>query len=592
MALANMQSFTGDLYAVGTAMGLDGTKLKDKEGQRLIRLFCGPQKVSKNKPLARRTSDTNPFEWEAFCEYNIQDVVAEEEIQEKLIRFEIPDDEWTMYEIDQRINDTGLPVNRRFVEQAQIKSDTRKEELFWDMLELTQLANPNSTGKLLPWLQDRGYPFADLQKNTVTKVLNLDKEEPILDDDARKALRLRRFISQTSVKKFPAILRRLSHDDHLRHTLQYGGAARTLRWAGRGPQPHNLTRTPKLLEADDGGDWSRLTICADIIENGTYSDLQMFMSEPMIALAGSVRSSFQAHPGYELRVCDLKAIESAVIAWLAGCDRMLDVFRNGRDPYKDFGVELYKKPYDDITGSERTICKPAVLGCAYQLGGGKMKNGKRTGLWGYAENMGVNITEQEAWQHVKLFRETYAEIPMLWDHLDFAARSALAGRPRTVHGKLRFEMDGPYLTVRLPSGRKMYYYRPRIVTKEFEGKDRITGEPTVFTREVLSYMGKNQFTHQWGRVYSSPGKQAENVTQATAREILAIGIRRAHEEGFNIVGSVHDEIVCHQRVGDNYYTVDRLRECMIGEIAWATGLPLDASGYSHQRISEGLSDVV
>jgi DNA polymerase len=137
-------------------------------------------------------------------------------------------------------------------------------------------------------------------------------------------------------------------------------------------------------------------------------------------------------------------------------------------------------------------------------------------------------------------------------------------------------MDGPYLTVRLPSGRKMYYYRPRIVTKEFEGKDG-----TIFTREVLSYMGKNQFTHQWGRVYSSPGKQAENVTQATAREILAIGIRRAHEEGFNIVGSVHDEIICHQRKGDNYYTVDRLRDCMIAEIAWATGLPMDASGYSH-----------
>jgi DNA polymerase len=157
------------------------------------------------------------------------------------------------------------------VEQAQIKSDTRKEELFWEMLDLTKLATPNSTGKLLPWLQDRGYPFADLQKNTVTKVLNLDKEEKFLQAEARTALRLRRFISQTSVKKFPAILRRLSPDDHLRHTLQYGGAARTLRWAGRGPQPHNLTKTPKILEADENGDWSALTICADVIENGTYS---------------------------------------------------------------------------------------------------------------------------------------------------------------------------------------------------------------------------------------------------------------------------------------------------------------------------------
>jgi DNA polymerase len=557
-------------------MGIDGTRLKDKEGTRLIRLFCGPQKVSKNKPLARRTRETDPVDWELFCDYNTQDVVAEEEIQDKLIKFDIPEDEWRMYEIDQKINDTGLPVNRRFVQQAEIKSDARKEELFWDMLDLTGLTNPNSTGKLLPWLQARGYPFDDLQKATVGKVLTLDKEEKFLQDDAREALRIRRYISQTSVKKYPAILRRLSSDDHLRHTLQYGGAARTLRWAGRGPQPHNLTKTPKILEADENGDWSRLTIAADIIENGTYSDLQMYVNEPMVALAGSVRSSFQAHPGYELRVCDLKAIESAVIAWLAGCERMLDVFRDGRDPYRDFGVELYRKRYDDITAWERNICKPAVLGCAYQLGGGTMKDGKRTGLWGYAENMGVDITEREAAEHVRLFRETYAEIPSFWRELDMAARSAIAGRPTTIGGKLRFELDGPYLTVQLPSGRKMYYYRPRIVEKEYEGKDG-----TLFTRRVLSYMGMNTFNHQWGRIYSSPGKQAENVTQATAREILAIGIRRAHDAGFNIVGSVHDEIICHQRKDDDQFTVDRLRDCMIESIAWATGLPLGASGYSH-----------
>jgi DNA polymerase len=188
MALANMQSFAGDLLQIGVAMGLDGTKLKDKTGQQLIRLFCGPQKVSKNRPLARRTRDTNPFEWEAFCEYNIQDVVAEEEIQQKLIRFQVPEDEWRMYEIDQQINDTGLPVNRRFVEQAQIKSDTRKEELFWEMLDLTKLANPNSTGKLLPWLQDRGYPFADLQKNTVSASRGQDRapSSPVHQPDFRE----------------------------------------------------------------------------------------------------------------------------------------------------------------------------------------------------------------------------------------------------------------------------------------------------------------------------------------------------------------------------------------------------------------------
>lgn len=580
MALANMQSFTGDLLQIGRAMGLDESQLKDKEGSRLIKQFCGPQRVTKKNPHIRRTKETDPYDWESFLRYNLQDGPAEEGIYEKLIRFEVPDDEWTMYEIDQRINDNGMPVNRHFVEQAEIKSDIRKGELHRKMIKITGLDNPNSTQKLLPWLKERGYPWDDLQKASVTKSLKQDKEwraeggVSLLTDECRHALNLRRYASQTSVKKYSAILRRLSDDGKLRHAFQYGGAARTLRWAGRGPQPHNLTRTPKMLEADDDGDWGNLETAANIIEWGEYGDLTMFAKEPMIVLAGSVRSSFQAPAGYELTVCDLSAIESAVLAWLSHCKRMLNVFAEGRDPYKDFGTELYAKAYAEITKGERTICKPAVLGCGYQLGGGTTKHGKRTGLWGYAENMGVDITQQEASRHVKLFRKTYHEIPQFWAELDEAAKAAIHGRPSTVNGLIRFEMDGPYLTVRLPSGRKMYYYKPRIVQKEFEGADGST-----FTRRVVSYMGKSQFTHQWGRVYTSGGKQTENVVQATARDILAIGMRRAYDEGFNIVGSVHDEIITLQRKGENRLTLPLLRECMIGEIGWAKGLPLGAAGY-------------
>lgn len=580
MALANMQSFTGDLLQIGTAMGLDATQLKDKEGSRLIKMFCGPQRLTKKNTLLRRTRLTDPVDWQWFCEYNKKDVPAEEGIYNKLIRFDVPPDEWEMYEIDQEINDTGLPVNRRFVENAESMSDIRKYELHQRMIQVTGLDNPNSVQKLLPWLQQGGYPYADLQKASVTKTLKADKAVPFLQPETKQALRLRRYASQTSVKKYPAILRRLSPDNNLRHAFQFGGAARTLRWAGRGPQPHNLTRTPKSLEADDEGNWERLEAAADIIENGTYSDLGLFMKEPMIALAGSVRSSFQAHEGHNLTVCDLSAIESAVLAWLSNCSRMLDVFKDGRDPYKDFGTELYAKTYAEITKGERTICKPAVLGCGYQLGGGTMKRGKRTGLWGYAENMGVDITEIEADRHVKLFRKTYHEIPKFWSDLDIAAKSAVKGQPVIVNGLLRFAMDGPYLTVQLPSGRKMYYYRPKIVKKEFEAKELDhNGEHKKFTRRVLSYMGKNQVTHQWGRVFTSGGKQTENVVQATARDILAIGIRRAYKAGFRIVGSVHDEIITLTRIGDNYLTLPLLRECMISTIGWATGLPLGANGY-------------
>jgi len=903
-ALANMQSFTGDLFQIGTAMGLPQFRLKDKEGSRLIKLFCQPQRITQKNPHVRRTRETDPEDWQRFCDYNAQDVVAEDGIRDKLIRYEVADDEWDAYECDQEINDRGLPVNREFVENADILAEVRRAELKRELKTLTKLWNPNSTAKLLPWLQERGYEYEDLQKASVKKMLAKDTEcrkagEPVLTNDARKALRLRQNVSRTSVKKFSAIMRRLSADDNLRHSFQFVGAARTLRWAGRGPQPHNLTHTPKQLKPEDDTplNWEKLEVAARVIQSGNMSDLSLLFDEPMIALAGSVRSAFQAPEGYELLVCDLKAIETAVTAWLSGCTRMLNVFAEGRDPYRDFGVELYQKAYAAITGAERQICKPAVLGCfasdtlvltqrgwaeisevtsadrmfdgenfvshggvvyqgdkyvidlggvrvtpghevlvrankwesacrlsqntdiakkaialasgklsppvaermdctmfadvpvatlrrsinkilnlarvevacpaqdgrnvntpmvctfdfgtrvetwsidsqtdimrlsrgaaalemldtamadgvssvdfgtytnllrivlrfrdtaiqlwtstgrtmtetmrpvisisfpkpgitetkrtcdgsttaenecarlnlpndlhrdiatpeqlpvkydracppstlspikrsvreptfdilnsgpqnrfmvltsdgplivhncTYQLGGGEFKRNKRTGLWGYAENMGVDITREEAHRHVKLFRQIYSEIPEFWAALENAAKAALNGRPTTVNGKIRFAMNGPYLTVQLPSGRPMYYYKPRIVTKEFEGKDRVTGEPTVFTRRVLSYMGKNQITHQWGRVFSSGGKQCENVVQATARDILKIGMIRAREFGFELVGSVHDELIALVRKGDNCYTLEALRKCMVEAIAWTTGLPLDASGY-------------
>lgn len=582
MALANMQSFTGDLLQVGVAMGLPQFQLKDKEGSRLIRTFCQPQRLTRKNTYERRDRKTDPTDWQLFCDYNTQDVAAEDAIRDRLIRFEVPEAEWEIYAIDQEINDNGLPVNRRFVQNADVLADIRRAELKRQLKTLTGLWNPNSTQKLLPWLIERGYPYEDLQKASVTKAIKTDREEPCLTKEAREALRIRQNVSRTSVRKYPAILRRLSEDDRLRHSFQYGGAARTLRWAGRGPQPHNLTHTPKQLKPDDErpDDWEKLESAARTIENGDYSDMSLLFNEPMIALAGSVRSSFQAPAGYELRMCDLKAIENAVLAWLSGCERMLNVFHEKLDPYKSFGAALYNKPYAEITGAERQICKSAVLGCGFQLGGGEFKKGKRTGLWGYAENMGVDIPREEAHRHVKVFRSTYHEIPTFWYNLDDAARAAIAGRPTTVNGKIHFEMDGPYLTVRLPSGRKLFYYKPKIVLKEFEGKDKITGEPVIFTRWVVSFMGKNQLTHQWGRAYTSGGKWTENVVQATARDILAHGMRRCHEYGFTLVGSVHDELIAIAREGDNRFTVEAMRSCMIEGIKWTNGLPLDASGYA------------
>lgn len=521
MALATQQGFVGSLGDIGAAMGLPEDKIKLAGGKRLIQLFCQPQRITKKNPHLVRDKKTDPEDWAEFLTYNIGDVIAEDAMREIFLRYSEQSTEWEVYEEDQRINDRGLPVNRAFVEQAEKLSDLRRGALTYEMHRETGLSNPGSRDQLLPWLQQEGYPFDDLQKDTIKKVLNTDRdllrndEGAVLTSRCGRVLRLRQQASRTSVKKYPRMLQRLSNDGFMRHCFQYGGAARTLRWAGRGPQPHNMVRTPKWMEAEDG-DTTVLDMVAEAIEEGDYDWLSTIHAEPMEALAGSMRSSIQAPLGYELRVCDLKAIESAVVAWLSKCKGLLDVFKNKLDPYRSFATRLYGVSYDAVTSVMRTICKPAVLGCAYGLGGGMMREGKKTGLAGYAEGMGVELTFEEAAKHVAVFRETYHEIPVFWSDLMEAAKRAMEGIPSVVNDLLTFRViwskskqvdeDGNpirsplYLTIKLPSGRVMYYYKPRFVEKEFEGR---FGK---YTRTVLSYMGRQTNTHKWTRIFTSGPK--------------------------------------------------------------------------------------
>lgn len=601
MALAAMQGFVGSLLDIGLAMGLPQDKLKQAFGKRLIHLFCEPQRITKKNPHRIRTKETDPEDWREFLAYNVGDVEAEDWMRSILLRYPIGDMEWEAYERDQQINDEGLPVNRAFVEQAEQMSDRRRGELTWSMHRLTGLTNPGSRDQLLPWLKQENYPFDDLKKDTVKKVLNVDTEarrnndRPTVTSLCGRVLRLRQQASRTSVRKFPRMLQRLSNDGFIRHCFQYGGAARTLRWAGRGPQPHNMVRTPKWMEAEDG-DAGVLETVASAIEDGDYDWLASIHHEPMEALAGSMRSSIQAPAGHELRVCDLKAIESATVGWLSGCKRLLGVFEQALDPYRDFATRLYGISYSAVTAAMRTIAKPAVLGCAYGLGGGYLREGKRTGLWAYAESMGVELTPEESAGHVAVFRETYHEIPTFWGDLEQAARRAMDGVPTTVNGLLKFEVIwsqakdamgvvrqiAQYLTIRLPSGRRMYYYKPRYVEREMEGRDG-----TTYTKTSLSYMGRQTNSHKWTRIFTYGAKLCENATQAVARDVLVVGMLRAARAGFRLIGHVHDELIALQKRGNCFHTVELLRECMRSPISWAFGLPLDAEGYAARIYRKG-----
>jgi DNA polymerase bacteriophage-type len=580
MALAYMQSFTGDLADVGRQLGLPEDRQKQKDGRRLITKFSKPQRISKRNPNPIRDELSDPEDWRRFCDYCVQDVVTETAVYSRLIRFPIPAEEWDLYELDQRINDRGIPIDLRFVQQAIRMSERRTNHLVQRMREITDLPNPNAVGQLLEWLQHHGYPWRDLQKATVQKALTEHRDTPGgigLHPMAEEVLRLRQWAARISPKKYGTVQAACGQGDRMRFVFQFHGASRTARWAGRRMQPQNMPRTPKALESPKGvPEGALLEIVTDLIRGGDYEGVELYAREIMELLVGCARSMIRAKPGHVLIVSDLAAIESRVIAWLSGCERLLNVFREGRDPYKDFGQTLYRCSYDAVTKEQRSNSKPAVLGAGYRLGGGELRDGKRTGLWGYAESMGVEMTQPEAERAVAVFRETYAEIPELWYALENAVlRCVHRGRTVSV-GAVTFEMVKPYLTVILPSGRRLYYYKPRITRETFVS--RKTGKP--YEKLVFSHMGSDQKTGQWRRMASHGGKLVENLVQAIAREVLVVGMRRAAADGFNIVLHVHDEIVALHPPGDNRHTLERLREHMMAPIPWLPGLPLDAAGYT------------
>lgn len=610
MALAYMFSFMGGLDDIAAQMDLKYKK--DPRGKQLINIFCKPNKPTKNQPFVWRDMHSDPEHWETFKHYCIRDNESEKELWTKLVKFGVPDWQWELYALDQIINDRGLPINRKFVTNALEIATRRKTELISEQNRITGLANANSGPQLLPWLQERGYPYDNLQKANVVKTLvaeeeavgryvkaNVEERDPLkmpcfpgahldalgqvngnamLTSECRIVLRHRQGSSKTSTTKYEACISGMGDDDRLRHCFQFAGGSRTNRWAGRKIQPQNLPRTPKWLEPEDHIDFDRLDYCNELIEAGDYETLGVFAGEQMDAVAGCVRSTIQAEKGKKLVVCDLSSIESVVIFWLAGCERGLNVFRNGLCAYKDFATTLYGVPYEKVTKAQRSGAKPAVLGAGYRLSGGDLKDGEKTGLWAYAENMGVKMSREEANRAVAVFRETYSEIKNSWYAIEDIIERAMAAGGRIVKwGPLEFQIVKPFLRVGLPSGRSMWYYKLRVEKYEAQGKYG------PYWRTNITYMGKHQVTNQWTRIESHGGKFIENFVQALARDILGLGMLMAHKMGFYIVGHVHDEIISEEDEDDEVHGVPLLRECMTKAIqklhGWLQTMPLGAAGY-------------
>lgn len=576
-------SFPGGLGDIGDILGIPEDKKKSARGKALIRKFCQPRKPTKTKPWTRATYLTDPEDWLEFLGYNIQDTVAQKAIWNRMSPWMMPEHEWAMWHLDQEINDAGIPINLNAVANAERIIESVLADRMARMREITGLANPNSGDQLKPWLQAQGYRYDDLKKGHIQTALDEERKRSVAagETDAtlyELVLVMRSEISKSSVKKYHALGLATDLDGMLRHCLQFGGAPRTLRWSGRRYQPQNLARPWKPLE-----DPEEIAVAVNLMERLNAEELEMIYGEPMSVLSSCIRPIVQAPKGFTFADADLNAIENRVLGWLAGDEKILDVFANNRDPYIDFATYMYGQSYEELwheykvekKKAKRTVAKPGVLGCGYMLGPGEEHENKQTGemeatgLLGYAWNMGVRLTKEESVKSVQVWRATFTDAVAYWWAISRAAMECVqTGNPQRA-GPVRFDRSGPFLRMKLPSGRHLHYCRPRIEMRKAPWGDM---KPT------LTYEGINDQGH-WGRLTTHPGKLTENADQAISRDLLAHGIwlaRRVH--GLDVRLHVHDQILALVPEDQGEEALALLQKCMTTPPHWAPDMPLGSAG--------------
>jgi DNA polymerase len=593
MVLAFACSLPGKLEKAGPIANVPEHMLK-QSGTRLINWFSKPRP----KTFKRVYWYEKPELWEEYKDYNIHDVMAERKIWLNLSPYDLPQHEWDLYALDQEINTRGIPINMGMVYNAVEMRDEIVTDRLKKLSEITGLENPNSGTQLLPWLQDQGYPFEDLKAGHVKQALRrLDdavtggESHPQEIEALWETLSLRAEVSQTASKKFDALANMTDNDNRLRNSHQFAGAGRTWRWAGRGFQVQNLKKAMKGL---DGLEWEETPgghqrVCggtqitaADHIATMSAETFELLYAKPMDALSGAVRTVVQAPDGYVFVDADLAAIENVGLGWVSGDQKILNVFKQKRDPYIDFATFLYKRPYQELHDEwkiggdkgKRTVSKPGVLGCGYMLSAGdeheNYKTGEieATGLLGYAWNMGVPLTKEQATLSVDVWRDTYKDAVQFWWDIDKAVRKCIqTGKPTQLRD-IRFDRKGPFLRIILPSGRCLHYFSPQMQEWKMPwGKYKMS----ITYEQVENY--------RWDRVSTHPGKLTENVVQAIARDLLAHGMVLAAKENLPIVMHVHDQVLALVKEDEADAALKTLLDCMTVRPSWSPDIPISAAGH-------------
>jgi DNA polymerase len=559
MVTALLHAFPGKLEQLGEALRLEADKAKDKDGKRLIHLFTKPR--PKNQKLRRATRETHPDDWQKFISYAARDVDAMRSVRGLLPAWNTHAGELELWRLDQDINDRGICGDTALARAALRAFQRTSRALAADTLRLTEgrVASTTQRGALLAYLRDEcGLDIPDMTGATVTRLLAGGVE-----GKARELLEIRARAAATSPAKYQTLLDAISSDGRLRGTIQFAGAARTARDAGRLVQLQNLPRSSLPHSSIELGIEAMKLDCEDLLFDNV-TDL----------CTSAVRGLLVAAPGKKFLVADLSNIEGRMAAWLAGEQWKIEAFKafdsgDGPDLYivayaRSFGVSIEEVLENKKTGdgSMRQIGKVQELSLQYQGGEGAFRK--------MAGALAERLSSEEIQDIVRAWRSAHRRIQTMWYDLEGAARSALReGGSCDVRGVLRF--DAPvdhagtqWLRMRLPSGRFICYYRPKII----DG--------------TLTYEGMNQITRKWERLDTYGGKFFEQACQASSRDVFMAGMRRAELGGLPVVLRVHDELVCE--VPDNEgYSVARLVEMMATNPSWSAGLPLAADGFECKR---------
>ena len=526
------------LRDVGTVLGLPRQKIT--AGKELVRYFCTPCKPTKsNQNRTRNFPYHAPDKWQQFKQYNQRDVEVEMEITKKLEHFPVPQNEWKNYWMDQDINDRGIRIDQQLVNNAIKCQNIFHDQYLQTAKELTELANPNSPLQLKDWLHQQGIKTDSLSKASVTQLLQTTT------GTVHQVLALRQLLSKSSVKKYLAMQKAMCQDGRVHGLLQFYGANRTGRWAGRLVQVQNLPRNsmPDLEEA------------RALVKQGNTTALAMLYDSVPEVLSQLIRTAFIPSEGHHFYVADFSAVEARVIAWLSGEQWRQKAFANNEDIYcasasQMFGVPVVKY---GINGELRQKGKIAELALGY---GGSIGALKAMG----ATKLG--LTEDELPPLVEMWRNASPHIVQFWWDVDKAAKECIKTHlPQTTHG-MKFIYRSGCMFLHLRSGRYLCYPKPKIGTNRFGS-------------ESITFMGINT-VKKWDRIETYGAKLVENIVQATSRDLLAGAMRRLETAGNPVVMHIHDEAVIDAPTDRSLDTIVKI---MTEVPDWADGLILNAAGF-------------